>query len=223
MNVLIIENDIEYQNKIQRVVNELGYRNYLKNDLLGEFDINNNESESFDFLICNTEMYGKSIFLKNEPSLQIPIIFPSNTKEFKDSLKTKNSRILIKPFSDLILKALIVKLIKESKFSTEIGITVFGIHKNQINVPINEILYIASEGNYSNVITNNNKYVIKRSSKLLINNISDHFLRVRRSTYINKSKITNISIKESKVYVGNVSFTVTRDFKKDVYLFHNKN
>lgn len=223
MNIVIIEDNPIYQIKLRNTVEQLGYQVIQTIETFEEAETLLKSSEQYNLIICDIVLKDRIIFdIKQWPN--VPILFITAFEEInymKSSLEIKNSWFLVKPFSDLSLKSAIIRLIDKFGKPKDLYITVFGKHKNPIKISINEILFIESEGNYSTVVTNNNnKYAIKRSARLLVNDSIDSFLRIRRSTFINKSKITKVSLVENKIYIGDYSFIVTREFKKNIYEFY---
>lgn len=223
MNVLIVEDNPIYQIKLKNFFYEHGYNVVRIIDTVDEAELFFEQKEHYDLVICDVVLGERRVFeIRNWPTKPIIFVTAFEDIEFmKQSLKLENSIFLVKPFADLTLLSVINKFTLISENTPDKFITVFGKHKNPIKVPINEILFVESEGNYSTVVKQNNtKYAIKRSAKVLIEDFLNDFVRVRRSTFVNKNKIARVSISESKVFVEQYSFEVTREFKKNIYDLH---
>ena len=222
MNILIVEDNPIYQIKLRNVVEQMKFKVSGITSSVAETAVCFSSSEHFDLLICDVVLKDGIVF-DIVPWPDIPTLFITSMEEkdfMENSLKIKKSWFIVKPFADLSLISAITKLI-ENFVKPDLFITVFGKHKNPIKLPLDDILYIESEGNYSTVVTNNHiKYAVKRSAKLLIDEVNEDFVRIRRATFINKSKITKVSMPENKVYIGTYSFIFTKEFKKNMYEFH---
>ena len=224
MNVLIVEDNPIDQIKLRNAVERLNFKVAQITTSVAETTMCFTSAIQFDFLICDISLSDGVIFeIDNWPDIPTLFVTAFEDKEFLDnSIKVRKSWFIIKPFSDLILTSAIIKLLENFAKPKDLYITVFGKHKNPIQLPLNEIVYLESEGNYSTIVTNNNsKYAIKRSAKLLVEEGIADFLRVRRATFINKSKITKVSIAENKIYAGDYSFNFTKEFKKNIYEYHH--
>ena len=221
MNILIIEDNPIYQIKLRNIVEQIGHQVLCIIGTVEEARIYIKLTEQYDLIISDVVLQDGNVFEINQWSSDIPIIFITAMEDvdyLKNSLAIKNSWFLIKPFSELTIQAAIIKLLGSFFKPENLYITVFGKYKNPINIPLNEVLFLKSEGNYSTIVTNNHiKYAVKRSAKLLVNEGIENFVRIRRATFINKSKITKVSIPDSRVYVGDYSFVFTKEFKKNMY------
>ena len=224
MNILIIEDNPVYQIKLRNIVEQMGHHVTHMIETVEEARIYIQRTEQYDLLISDVVLKDGNVFEIKQWSSDVPIIFITAMEDLdylKNSLAIKNSWFLVKPFSELSIQAAIIKLLGNLPKPENLYITVFGKHKNPINIPLSEILFLESEGNYSTIVTNNHiKYAVKRSAKLLLNEINEYFVRIRRATFINKSKITKVSIPENRVYIGTYSFIFTKEFKKNMYEFH---
>lgn len=224
MNVLLIEDNPLYQIKFRNLVEQFGHKMTKTIDNVEEAESYFEQKELYDLVICDVVLRDRKVFeIKNWPTKPIIFVTAFEDVEFlKQSLKVENSIFLVKPFADLTLLSVINKLTSVGDNLQSKCITVFGKHKNPINVPISDILFIESEGNYSTIVTQTNiKYAIKRSAKVLIEDFQSAFLRVRRSTFVNRNKIIRISIADRKVFLEQHSFEVTREFKKNIYELHS--
>jgi DNA-binding LytR/AlgR family response regulator len=219
MHALIIEDNPIFQIRLRNLIEPYGFEvteadsvDSAKNQL---------DNRKFDLLICDIILRGGTIFDVGQLP-DVPIVFitaSEDTVYMRKTLKVDKALFLVKPFSDLTIRASIMRLIGGNPNTF---ITVFGKNNNPIKIPCDQIEMIESEGNYSCILTVDNvKYVIKRSAKQLMSNI-DHsvFLRIKRSTFVNKSKLINVSLVKSKVFTKNHELLVSRYFKKDIYEFH---
>lgn len=222
--VLIIEDDLLFQLKIRKVIEEMGCFHVTMISSIEEANSHLSDP-SYDLLICDIVLQGGIAFdLKVFPNIPTIFVTAYDSKHFLEkSLEIKNAFFLVKPFSELTLIATITRAAEFASPSSNETITVFGKHKNPIEIPINEIEFVESIGNYSYIVkTDGNRFAIKKSAKLVMEGLNNaHFLRIQRSTYVNKSKLVRVSLLKSLVYTTNNQFNVARNFKKSLYEFHN--
>lgn len=175
-STLIIEQDPIYQIRLSKIVEAEGFEPLLislKAELQEVL-----KSQEFDLLICNIELEnGEICNVEGLPDVPIIFITASERIDYMEAaLNIPHAHFLVKPFSDLTLRAAIRNI---NRSNQEPGdgkyITVFGKHKNPINILISDIEFIESQGNYSYVFTSDNlKYAVKKSSKqLMIHNFCE--------------------------------------------------
>lgn len=222
--VLIVEDDLLFQLKIRKVIEEMGC--FHITTISGIEEANSHLSDpSYDLLICDIVLQGGIAFdLKVFPNIPTIFVTAYDSQHFlEQSLEIKNAFFLVKPFSELTLIATITRATEFAEPSSNETITVFGKHKNPIEIAVRDIEYVEAIGNYSYIVkTDGNRYAIKKSAKLVIESVHGvHFLRIQRSTFVNKSKIVRVSIQKSVVYTEKNEFNVARNFKKSLYEFHH--
>lgn len=84
-------------------------------------------------------------------------------------------------------------------------------------VNLQDIIVIESDGNYLNIITDEESYLARSSSKKMLSSLPDYFLRIHRSTIINLNKVkgtkNDYSSKNMKVrvlLVNNTSYVISQ-------------
>jgi DNA-binding LytR/AlgR family response regulator len=219
MHALIIEDNPIFQIKLRSLIESHGFEVTEADSV--DSTKNQLATRKFDLLICDVILKGGTIFDVGQLP-DIPIIFITASDDIanmQETLKVEKALFLVKPFSDLTIHASIKRLIGAdlSKF-----IIVFGKNNNPIKIPFDQIEVVKSEGNYSCIFTvDNTKHVIKRSARKLMSNIDRSvFLRVERSTFVNKSKLTSVCLGKNKVFTKNHELLVSKAFKKNIYEFH---
>jgi hypothetical protein len=66
------------------------------------------------------------------------------------------------------------------------------------------------------------EYIVKRFAKKIIQNGSSAvFVRTQKSSYMNKSKITQVTFSENNFFTLNKEFAVSKVFKIYIYEFHH--
>ena len=89
-------------------------------------------------------------------------------------------------------------------------------------VIFDDIMYIESEGNYSFVNTLSKKYVIKKSlSQLIVDELTDDFLRVHQKFIVNKIYIKIIDETTIKLN-DHLSLPIGKSYRKSLLAFIKK-
>lgn len=224
--VLIVEDDLLFQLKIRKVIEEMGCFQITTVITIEEATTHLSDP-SYDLLICDIVLQGGVAFdIKTFPDIPTIFVTAHDSKHFLEkSLEVKNAFFLVKPFSELSLIATITRATEFAGPSSNETITVFGKHKNPIEIPVWDIEYVEAIGNYSYIVkTDGNRYAVKKSAKLVMESLNGaHFVRIMRSTFVNKSKIVRVSILQCLVHTAHHEFKVARNFKKSLYEFHNLN
>lgn len=219
MQALIVEGNPIFQVRLRNLIKPFGFDTTLVDSV--ESAQTQLDNVKFDLLICEIVLKDGIIFdiasMPNTPTVFITEL--EDELHMQKTLRFRQAQFLVKPFADLTMLACIERLLNGEK---QRSIKVFGKHKNPIEIFCREIEFVESEGNYSYIYTDDNqKYVIKRSAKYLMSQLTDTvFVRVKRSTFVNKSKITSISLAENLVFTQNNEFLVSKSFKKNLYEFH---
>ncbi len=107
-------------------------------------------------------------------------------------MKTNPISYLLKPFNETVLLTninMVFKKIEQKDSESNIILKEGG---KEFRIPLNEILYLNSDGNYTFIHTTFRKYVFKKSLREIIKKTDSNFLiRVHKSFIVNK-----LSIKE---------------------------
>lgn len=228
MKVLIIEDNPIEQLKLKHFAKEIGYECTVAGSVQEGKAMLQPDSDKvpFDIIISDVQLSDGIVFeITDWPD--IPTVFISAYEEedyLESALQINRSIFLNKPFTDLTLKAAIIRLTEESvkTVTDENFITVFGRHKNPIQIRLNQIIYIESEGNYATVFTTNGeKHTVKRSAKFLVDQLGDeHFVQIQRSIYVYRPKISNVILPSNEVIVGGKHIlVVSKKYKKNIYEF----
>ena len=231
MQALLIEDNRVFQIKLRNILNSLGYEVTTASSV--KESVVCLKIEKFDLLICDIVLSDGEFFDIDTVPV-VPTIFITayeNPTYMEKALKANNAVFIVKPFSDLTFVAAVKNITVKVVISDDLIkavisndlITVFGKYKNPITIAISEVEAIESEGNYSAIFTiNNGKYIVKRSAKKIIEKIiSPDFVRVQRSTYINRSKVIRVLFAENKIFTLNQEFPVSKVYRKNIYEFHS--
>ncbi len=223
---LIVENDFTSQLNLTHFLRSMKYTVTVASTVKEASSVL--AAASFDLIIGEIELPDGHIFdlhaIYNIPKTLIIFITKRESMPYmQESLRFKLAYFFVKPVAELTLEAAILRFEDNPLLRAPETIKVFGRHKNPINIPINEIEFIESEGNYSCIITSDNtKHVVKKSAVKLMRTInSSRFLRIQRSTFVNKSKLIRISFSTNKVFTKDHELLVSKTYKNNIYEFHN--
>jgi DNA-binding LytR/AlgR family response regulator len=216
--ILVIEDDKDYLENIKILLEEEGYD--VASAVNGFDGIDIAKNENFDLIICDImlpDVDGYSILKelrKREKTKLIPFIFltaKASMSDLRSGMNLGADDYLTKPFRSEDLLAAITTRLEKSKAA----LTSFKRPDNLLNekaklgpddyiflptknnyevVPINNIVFILSEGVYSNVFSVDGKKVLVR--KLLKEweetLPSSFFLRIHKSSLVNIKHIKKV-------------------------------
>lgn len=181
-------------------------------------------NEPVDLLFLDINMPGLSgvEFLK---SLQNPpaVIFTTAYRNFAvDAFDLNALDYLVKPVSlERFTKAITRFLSQQSqhqqtdKQTKAEDFIVIQSDKKNYKLPFSDIQYIESLDNYVKVYTTEQNLVCYQQLSALHEQLPAQFIRIHRSTIVNKNKVTVFT--SSFVQIGDKQFTIGRSYRDDVH------
>lgn len=158
------------------------------------------------------ELEGIEIARKVNELYKIPFVFitaHSDAKIIEQALDTNPSGYITKPFKEMDVYAAVNLAIKNKALQQEKTFS-FKDGYDTIKLPINEILFAKSEGNYIDLFTNKKIYTLRNSLDWLLENLPENeFKKTHRSYVVNVKKIEKISSKS--VFINNTEIPVSRN------------
>ncbi len=86
-----------------------------------------------------------------------------------------------------------------------------------IKINYHDILVLHGEGNYVTIITDTEKFVLRKSLKQLVSELPPKdFIRIHRNYIIRKDKIQHIDLVEVSVHIEDYVLPIGRSYKKDL-------
>lgn len=144
---------------------------------------------------------------------KVPYIFitaNADTLMVKEALETNAAAYLTKPFKKTDLFAAVKIALRSNEALKEQKLTVRDSGATHL-IPVNEITYIESNGNYINIHTKKKKIISRQSLEWAEEQLPDHlFLRVHRSFIVNTNAITKITPKN--VFIGDKEIAISRTY-----------
>ncbi|MFK7936695.1 MAG: LytR/AlgR family response regulator transcription factor [Saprospiraceae bacterium] len=228
VTALIVDNDFQAAKHLKKSLLLLGYQTIEIVDNSAEA-LEIIFAESPNLVILDVEIKGKlnSIQLgKRLQSYDIPILFTTSAthpKYYQFSQQAHPTTLLAKPYNTATLASAIKSTLNHPNSDAPISSSdnndsIFIKHNNSLKrVPLTQINFIQSEGNYSLVYTKERKYAIKISLRRIQNELPKNvFIQIHQRYVVPIDKISNIELSSAKVVVGENTFPLGRTYKADL-------
>lgn len=225
---LIVDKDFQAANRLRKSLLALGYQIIETVDNSAEA-LETIFAESPDLVILDVETRGKLNGIQLGKRLQdydIPILFTTNAthpKYYQLTQQVRPATLLTKPYSTAALVAAIEDTLNTPVTNRAIATNendnfIFIKHNNNLKrVPVAQINFIQSEGNYSIIHTQERKYAIKISLRRIQNELPDNvFVQIHQRYVVPIEKISNIELATAKVVVGENTLPLGRTYKSDL-------
>lgn len=210
--ILVVEDDYLNRRLTKKILQENGYQVLEAKNADEAMAILNKESVDLAILDINLgdgEMDGISLGTLIQNKQKVPFIYLTayeNAKVISEAIATSPYSYLTKPFknSDLIasIELAIIKSSKKDNFKPTILVK-YGEYK--VELPLEDINYINSEGNYLLFYTDDKIYKSRATiSQILASLPTSKFIQTHRAFIVNKDKIEkynskNVVIKNTKI------------------------
>jgi len=231
MNIFLIEDDILWQTELLMLLEKIGFVDVTVCNTVQETyaNLKNNVPNIIlaDILLENETIF--NIFSLDESFKQLPFIFitaEKNIELFNESKIIPNSLFLVKPFHELSLLAAIESLTqhqpKTNTLETTHAITVRGIYKEKICIPVSKVVFIKSELAYCKIKTPNHNFVTKGSIKNIAEKLGSDILQINKAYAVNKTYIKKINLTEMTILTDFGTLPIGRVYKKSVADYLNE-
>ncbi len=185
------------------------------------------EEEVVDAVIANVIINGKlegihlAAKLKTR-HLPIFLIAPSEDPEiYRQAKQVQPMGYFVQPFSKYTLKNTIDISLKRKPFSEASFVRdAFFVKQNNLlrKIPIAEVLWIKTEGNYSLIHTTTKKYILKLSLKKVLEQLPvAYFVQIQRAYIISLSKIEDIDMSTNEVIINKERLPLGRNYKEALF------
>ncbi len=222
--ILIVEDDFLNRRLTKKILLENGYQVVEAKNANEAMAIINKESVDLAILDINLgdgEMDGISLGQLIQNKQKVPFIYLTayeNAKVISEAVATSPYSYLTKPFknSDLVasVELAIIKSAKEDRPKPSILVK---DDNYKVELPLEEINYIESDGNYLLFHTDKKIYKTRSTIAQIIELLpAIKFIQTHRAFVVNKDKIQKYSSKS--VIVGNAEIPLS---KKDVFDVRN--
>lgn len=234
-NILIVEDETLFANKIEMQVDKLGY------NLIGIVD-NSEDALSMinqhhiDLILMDIYIEGRYDGIELAEMIQakkdIAILYITSQQDnmsFKRATRSNPVGFLLKPFSDIQLQRsieLAISQIEPSEVEEENANNVSNIKNNCLflkkkqkitKVHYDDIFYIKSDGRYCRIHTEQEMYLIRKSLKdLLLRLPDDTFIKCHRSYLINLLKVKSVDLDNDYVIMQEIKVPLARREKDNL-------
>jgi DNA-binding LytR/AlgR family response regulator len=227
MNILLVEDDLIWQIKVQIMIEELGYT-VAKQCSSSKEVIDYLAIEHPDLIIADIVLKNELIFELKEVLIKqnIPCIFMTAALIERNYEQTKvfsKARFLVKPFHILSLRDAIDSLEIEKCLENKInGIFVTGKLRQKILISFDEILWLEAQGNYSTINTiHQKKYIIKKALAKIAEELDPRFLQVQRAFFVNSEYINRVDFSQEQINLNGNIVKIGRKYRSSISTYIN--
>lgn len=218
--ILVVEDDFLNRRLTKKILQENDYQVLeAKNadEALAILDKELVDLAILDINLGDGEMDGISLGNLIQNKQKVPFIYLTayeNAKVISEAVATSPYSYLTKPFknSDLIasIELAIIKSSKEDKPKPTILVKDC---EYKVELPLDEINYIESEGNYLLFYTEKKVYKCRSTIEQILRVLPSSFVQIHRAFIVNKNRVEKFNTKG--VVVQNIELPISKNF------FHN--
>ena len=215
--VLIVEDDYLNRRLTKKILQENEYQVLEAKNAVEALAILDKELVDLailDINLGNGEMDGISLGNLIQNKQKVPFIYLTayeNTKIISDAVATAPYSYLTKPFknSDLIasIELAIIKSTKENRPKPTILVK-DGEYK--VELPLEEINYIESDGNYLLFYTAVKTYKCRSTIEQILKGLPSLFVQIHRAFIVNKNRVEKFNTKG--VVVQNIELPISKNY-----------
>lgn len=220
--ILLVEDNFLNRRLCKKALSENGYTVLEAKNAAEALEILRKEPVTLTILDINLgekEQNGISLGQQIKEKYAVPFIYLTayeNTEIIGQAVSTSPYSYITKPFknSDLIasVEIAIRQSQNEKKYKPEILVK---DGEFNIQLPVDQINYIESEGNYLHFHTDNKIYKTRSTIKKILEELSENtFVQTHRAYIVNRNKIVKFSSKN--IIIGEMAIPVSDNFLENV-------
>lgn len=223
IKILIIEDDIIWQIKLQVMLEEFGFSILLATSLTEAKQLL--ATEVPQLILSDVRLPdGSALEHFNLYPIDIPIVFVTEfaDRQYVDkSLSIPFSSFYIKPFHPLTLAAAVQNAYANFKSIKTEDLPVRALkvpirYGKKADIPFSNIYWIEVEGNYSTIQTTDREYLQKLSFSKLLPELDERFIQIHKSVIVNRDFINRVNLMNDTVVVRERVFQIGRSFRKEL-------
>lgn len=218
--ILLVEDDFLNRRLSKKVLSENGYTVYEAKNTREALEILKKEPIALAILDINlgeNEQDGITFSQQIQERFAIPFIYLTtydNTEFINRAIATAPFSYLTKPFKNVDLITSVEITFRQSAEKYKEVTVKDGEY--QVELPINEINYIESEGNYLLFHTTGKTYKSRSTIKHILEELSEsHFIQVHRAYIVNKTKIEKFNLKN--LVINNREIPVSKNYADNLF------
>ena len=221
LKVLIIEDDIIWQIKLQVMLEEFGFSIQLSTSLEEAKQLLTTETPHI--ILSDVRLPdGSALEFFHLYPINIPIVFVTEYADrqyVEQALEIPFSLFYVKPFHPLTLVAAIQSAYANFRNTKTEDLPVRTLkvpirYGKKVEIPFSNICWIEVEGNYSTLQTTDRKYVQKLSFSKLLPELDEQFVQIHKSAIVNRNYITKINLVNDTLLMRDRVFQIGRSFRK---------
>lgn len=232
LRFLIVEENPSSASNLMQQIKKIGYLP-IKIVHTVETALQYISKETVDAVISNIFFNGKTEGFQLATKLNevnIPIYFITDSEDlilYKEAQQYRPAGYLVNPSQTINLLSIIESSLQHSSTSSRkerhnesLVLNAFFVKQNNLlrKVPINEVLWIKTEGNYSLIHTTTKKYIIKLSLKKVLDQLpKDFFIQIQRAYIVALPKIEDIDISTNHVLINKERIPLGRNFREELF------
>ena len=146
---------------------------------------------------------------------KLPILLMTSSDDehlYEMSRQLSNALYMVRPFHQISLRAAVDRLLgsrfEHINHNGNNSIIVRGIYNEKIPIAASEIIWVCSEGNYCIIQTTKTQYALKRTLYSIEQKLGKDFIRIHRSTLVNKRYTLQVDLRKGKVNTTNGQFPI---------------
>jgi two-component system, LytTR family, response regulator LytT len=219
--VLIIEDDIIWQIKLQVMLEEFGFLILLATSLAEAKQLLTTESPKV--ILADVRLPdGSALEYFNVHPVDVPIVFVTEfaDRQYVDqALTIPFASFYVKPFHPLTLVAAIqmayTSFTNTKQEDHPVRVLKVPIrYGKKADIPFGKICWIEVEGNYSTIQTTERKYVQKLSFNKLLPELDERFIQIHKSVIVNRDFIGRVNLTNDTIQIRERNFQIGRSFRK---------
>lgn len=223
LKVLIVEDEMIIAEDMKEMLMELGYSvNAIANNYAEAIEtLKNNE---IDIVLVdinlNDRKDGIDLVQFIHEHYSLPTIYVSSNSDkatIEKAKKFKSNGFVVKPFSKEDLFTSIELAISNFMATPKTKEYLFIKNKDMfVKVSLDEMLWLKSDQNYTEVITPKKKYLVRGTVKETLDQLDHRFIRIHKSYVVNFEKIT--AINSISVMINQQELPIGKLYKEEVLL-----
>lgn len=227
LRIVILEDELIVVKDLSKRLKQLGYE-VVANFAEGEALIGYLSKQSADLLLVDIQLKGQLDGIETVRALKnlskAPVVFitaQADQNTFNEAKEVKPAAYLIKPYNNFDLQTTIELAIEnhaggeeesEVPFIVDEKIFVRGKHRFE-RVELKDIQYLEAAGNYTNIVTSQNKYVVTTKLGHVEHQLQEaFFFRCHRSFMVNLKKVDGFD--DANVYIDERKIPISKGSKK---------
>lgn len=216
--ILLVEDDFLNRRVTRKVLRENGYIVFEAKNAKEALELLKKESIDLCILDINlgeNELDGISLSQEIKTKFTIPFIYLTaydNSEIIKSAVATKPFSFLTKPFKNVDLVASVEVSIRQSAHLQQYKPSILVKDEDySLELPLDEINYIESEGNYLFFHTDKKTYKSRSTVKQVLEKLPEtSFVQVHRAFVVNKTKVEKFSTKS--LVIADKEIPVTKNY-----------